>query len=71
MHKFHNLAVLEVERNPIDWPPKHIMEQHEPTGTAEAMRNWIRGIQRWIEAESSRGVRGHDDSVFSEMDSRM
>ncbi|THV07960.1 hypothetical protein K435DRAFT_642682 [Dendrothele bispora CBS 962.96] len=69
--KFHNLAVLEVERNPIEWPPKHIVERNGLPTTAEAMKNWIRGVQKWIEHESTRGLRGHDDSGFSEMDNRI
>ncbi|KAK7049356.1 RAM signaling network component [Paramarasmius palmivorus] len=69
--KFHKLVVLEVERNPIEWPPKSVMERTAPIDNAEAMTNWIRGIQRWIDIECFGRSRGHDDSGFSEMESKI
>ncbi|EEB96625.1 hypothetical protein MPER_04211, partial [Moniliophthora perniciosa FA553] len=68
--KFHNLTVLEVERNPIEWPPKSVMERREPVNNAEAMSSWIHSIQRWIDVECSGGSKGHDDSGFGEMESK-
>lgn len=63
--KFHKLEVLELERNPIEWPPKFIIEHPRKPETAQSMKDWIRGVQNWIEAETSR-PRVHEDSGFSE-----
>uniref|UniRef100_A0A0W0F3S4 Leucine-rich repeat-containing protein sog2 n=2 Tax=Moniliophthora roreri TaxID=221103 RepID=A0A0W0F3S4_MONRR len=68
--KFHKLTVLEVERNPIEWPPKSVMERRGPVNSAEAMSSWIHNIQRWIDMECSGGRKGHDDSGFGEMESK-
>ncbi|KAF7294768.1 Leucine-rich repeat-containing protein SOG2 [Mycena indigotica] len=62
--KFYKLEVLQLERNPIDWPPKSVVTQPE---SPQAMRDWIRSVQKWIEAETSR-PRIHDDSGFSEQE---
>ncbi|KAJ6547024.1 RAM signaling pathway protein-domain-containing protein [Mycena capillaripes] len=67
LSKFYKLDVLHLERNPLEWPPKAVLSQPRVPETPAAMRDWIRSVQRWIEAESSR-PRGHDDSGFSEQE---
>ncbi|KAK1220429.1 RAM signaling network component [Marasmius sp. AFHP31] len=66
--KFNRLTFLEIERNPIEWPPKSVMERPEPTGSQESMTSWIRSVQRWIDIECSGVSRSHDDSGFSEIE---
>ncbi|KAJ7632148.1 RAM signaling pathway protein-domain-containing protein [Roridomyces roridus] len=65
LSKFYKLETLQLERNPIDWPPKSVISQARAPDSAQAMREWIRSIQTWIELETSR-PRAHDDSGFSE-----
>ncbi|KAJ7261291.1 RAM signaling pathway protein-domain-containing protein [Mycena haematopus] len=62
LSKFYKLEVLQLERNPLEWPPKSVLTPPETPG---AMRDWIRSVQMWIEAETSR-PRIHDDSGFSQ-----
>ncbi|KAJ7771659.1 RAM signaling pathway protein-domain-containing protein [Mycena metata] len=70
LSKFYKLDVLQVERNPIDWPPKSVMGQSRAPETPQAMRDWIRSVQKWIEAETAR-PRIHDDSGFGELESTL
>jgi hypothetical protein len=67
LSKFYKLEVLQLERNPLEWPPKPVVTQPRVPETPGAMRDWIRSVQKWIEAESSR-PRIHDDSGFSEQE---
>ncbi|KAJ7581381.1 RAM signaling pathway protein-domain-containing protein [Mycena floridula] len=67
MFKFTHLSVLEVERNPIEWPPKAVMDRPAKFPTPEAMKAWIRGVQRWIETESLRSPR-QDDSRYGDLE---
>ncbi|KAJ7118730.1 RAM signaling pathway protein-domain-containing protein [Mycena epipterygia] len=66
LSKFYKLDVLQLERNPLDWPPKSVINQAR-LDTPQAMRDWIRNVQKWIEVETSR-PRIHDDSGFSEQE---
>ncbi|KAJ7184297.1 RAM signaling pathway protein-domain-containing protein [Mycena filopes] len=70
LSKFYKLDVLQVERNPIDWPPKSVIGQSRAPETPQAMRDWIRSVQKWIEAETAR-PRIHDDSGFGELESNI
>jgi hypothetical protein len=71
MHRFSRLTVLKVERNPIEWPPKSVMDRPIEFSSAEAMEGWIRSVQKWIEVESASRFKGHDDSGFSELESSL
>lgn len=53
LSRFNKLDVLRADRNPIEWPPKTIMDFSAP-GDARSMKGWIQSIQSWIETESSR-----------------
>ncbi|KAJ6488546.1 RAM signaling pathway protein-domain-containing protein [Mycena vitilis] len=67
LSKFYKLEVLQLERNPFEWPPKSVVSQSRIPESPGAMRDWIRSVQKWIEAETSR-PRVHDDSGFSEQE---
>lgn len=67
LSKFYKLEMLQLERNPIDWPPKSVVGQARAPESPQDMRDWIRGVQKWIEVETSR-PRIHDDSGFSELE---
>jgi hypothetical protein len=49
--QLHRLAVLEIERNPIEWPPKSVLDRPSKFDSPDQMKEWIRGVQRWIETE--------------------
>lgn len=65
--QFHKLEVLRVDRNPVEWPPKAIMEL-PGSNDLSLMKEWIQNVQNWIETESSRGqsedVLYHDGDSF-------
>jgi hypothetical protein len=72
MTKFRHLNILKIDHNPIEWPPKSIMEAPNGSDGGSAMKEWIRNMQRWMEENGSRpeGQRGGDDSFAGEQDSR-
>jgi hypothetical protein len=43
---FCELDVLKVDHNPIEWPPKYVME------TADGGREWITFMQKWMRNNS-------------------
>ena len=51
--KFHNLCILEVERNPIEWPPSAVMDRPYTFSTPEAMKEWVNALQTWIERDTA------------------
>ena len=63
MSQFKKLDVLRTDRNPIEWPPKTIMD-FSVSEDAMSMKRWIQSIQSWIETESSRTQ--SDDSIYHE-----
>ncbi|CAK5279348.1 unnamed protein product [Mycena citricolor] len=68
LSKFYKLEVLKLERNPIEWPPKSVVfETAAEPESPQAMREWIRNLQTWIESETSR-PRIHEDSGYSEQE---
>ncbi|KAG5350867.1 hypothetical protein C0989_008965 [Termitomyces sp. Mn162] len=66
--QFPNLEVLEVERNPIEWPPKSVMEKADSLDSRNAMKDWVRSLQQWIEVDSHSQI--HDESGFGEQQER-
>ena len=49
--QFRNLEMFKADQNPLEWPPKDIMEA--PHSKKEDMKEWIWSVQRWIEDNSS------------------
>ncbi|KAJ3728648.1 RAM signaling pathway protein-domain-containing protein [Lentinula raphanica] len=65
--RFHKLKVLQIDKNPIEWPPKAVIEPPELVADgAKSSLGWITNIQKWIEAEINSQNFTHDDSGFSE-----
>ncbi|KAK7693696.1 hypothetical protein QCA50_003267 [Cerrena zonata] len=66
--RFRNLAVFRAEQNPLEWPPKAVMD---PPSTVEgaAMKAWILSVQKWI-GDNEQGFsverKLSDDSVTAE-----
>ena len=49
---FRNLNILKCDRNPIEWPPRSVMETLGSSNTAQEMKEWIRSLQKWMEGNS-------------------
>ena len=62
LSKFRNLNILKVDRNPLAWPPQSVMERPGNADDARAMKNWIQGLQTWMEEDCV----GHADRKNSE-----
>lgn len=61
LSQFLNLEVLHVEKNPIEWPPKDVMEKANNLDSHQAMRDWVRNLQEWVESDQIQ-----DDSGYIE-----
>lgn len=44
--EFRDLDVLKVDHNPIEWPPKYVME------TTDGGKGWITFMQKWMRNSS-------------------
>ncbi|KAG6879036.1 hypothetical protein C0992_005729 [Termitomyces sp. T32_za158] len=51
LSQFSNLEVLQVEKNPLEWPPKAVMEKAESLDSRSAMKDWVRSLQDWMEED--------------------
>lgn len=58
------LDVLQIERNPLDWPPKSEIDSCDISDVNKS-KEWIRNLQNWIEIHSSTSQE-HDDSGYGE-----
>lgn len=47
--QFQNLTFFKADQNPIEWPPKHIMEPPPAAAEPDGNKEWIRSVQKWIE----------------------
>ncbi|TFK76564.1 hypothetical protein BDN72DRAFT_243194 [Pluteus cervinus] len=61
--QFQSLDFLQLQRNPIEWPPNDVVSQ--PKDPGPQMKQWIRNLQQWMEEESP-STRGANDSGYSE-----
>lgn len=48
--KFHRLDVLQADKNPIEWPPKIVMEALNQPMPGMSMKDRIHYLQNWIES---------------------
>jgi hypothetical protein len=58
------LDVLQIERNPLEWPPKSEIDSCGGISNVDNGKEWIRNLQNWIETNSS--SQEYDDSGYSE-----
>ncbi|THH20688.1 hypothetical protein EW146_g710 [Bondarzewia mesenterica] len=65
MVQFTRLHILRVEQNPLEWPPKSVMEAGSTESNASS-RNWIMGLQQWMaeNGTSSEYRKLSDDSIL-------
>lgn len=60
------LDVLQIERNPLEWPPKSEIDPCDSISEVNKKgKEWIRNLQNWIEINSSTSQE-YDDSGYSE-----
>lgn len=45
---FKSLTVLKADRNPIEWPPKEVMEPADDLEDSDVMHRWVRYLKDWI-----------------------
>jgi hypothetical protein len=65
LSQFQNLTLLRVDKNPIEWPPKNVIEAPH-VEAADAMKNWIRSVQKWIEQNSIISDHKHNDELIQQ-----
>ncbi|KZT28456.1 hypothetical protein NEOLEDRAFT_1129232 [Neolentinus lepideus HHB14362 ss-1] len=47
--QFQRLTLFQADHNPLEWPPKDVMEHNGGAEGSQVMKSWIHDIQRWIE----------------------
>ena len=66
--QFRNLTLFRVDQNPLEWPPKNVMDCPS-TVEGPAMKSWILTVQKWI-GDNDQGFsverKLSDDSVIVE-----
>ncbi|KAH9842729.1 RAM signaling pathway protein-domain-containing protein [Rhodofomes roseus] len=65
--QFQELTLFKVDGNPLEWPPKAVMDSSENLDDPQAMKEWIKRLQRWIEDNSS-SRKMSEDSVLLDSD---
>jgi Leucine-rich repeat (LRR) protein len=66
LSNFRNLNIFKIDHNPLEWPPKVIMEPFGGVEDPQVMRGWIRTIQKWIDDNSTKPeARKASDGSFS------
>ncbi|GJE95156.1 RAM signaling pathway protein-domain-containing protein [Phanerochaete sordida] len=67
--QFRDLTTFKAEQNPLEWPPKDVMEApHSDQG--EEMKEWIQSVQTWIDTNTNVGERSlMEEPSNAELDS--
>ncbi|KAH9934701.1 RAM signaling pathway protein-domain-containing protein [Fomitopsis serialis] len=60
--RFQELTLFKVDGNPLEWPPKAVMDSSENLDDPQVMKDWIKRVQKWIE-EHSPSRKMSEDSV--------
>lgn len=64
--QFKRLELLKLDRNPIEWPPRHILQSEIPHDGDKEMKEWIASLLDWVDYNTS-SARAHDDSGYGEV----
>ncbi|KAJ3545621.1 hypothetical protein NM688_g5607 [Phlebia brevispora] len=69
--QFRSLQLFKAEHNPLDWPPKDVMSSSARDDDRDDVKEWIRGIQTWMETNPQHaGERKQsDDSIRTDASS--
>lgn len=54
-----------MDRNPIEWPPRFIIDAGKNNESVQAMKNWIRNLKEWIEANPE--SKFHDEPSYFDL----
>lgn len=65
LSQFRKLDVLQIDRNPITWPPTSAMEQLGEFQDLHKGKEWIIKLQNWLEVDGAKD-KEYDDSGYSE-----
>lgn len=52
LSQFKQLTLLKVDQNPVEWPPRSVMECSGNLEDPQVMATWIHSVQKWIEDNS-------------------
>ncbi|KAG6335723.1 hypothetical protein ID866_3365 [Astraeus odoratus] len=66
---FTHLNILKLDHNPIEWPPKAVLEAGGSSSDPGAAKQWILSMQKWLKENShphSNARKPSTDSVRSE-----
>lgn len=58
--QFQELTLFKVDGNPLEWPPKAVMDTTEDLDDPRAMKDWIKRVQKWIEDHSPKRKMSED-----------
>jgi hypothetical protein len=63
--QFQDLDLLQVEKNPIEWPPKQVMESFGNVADVQYGKEWVQNLQNWLESENVK-EQDFEDSGYGE-----
>ncbi|KAF5324937.1 hypothetical protein D9611_004582 [Ephemerocybe angulata] len=63
--KFKRLELLKLDRNPLEWPPRNVLQSDTSHDGEEAMKDWITNVLEWIDYNTS-PLKANDDSGYGE-----
>ena len=46
---FRHLTLFKAEQNPIEWPPKDVMDCNGDSNDSQVMSEWIKSMQSWMQ----------------------
>ncbi|KAI0748324.1 RAM signaling pathway protein-domain-containing protein [Daedaleopsis nitida] len=66
--QFHQLNLLKVDQNPLEWPPPSVLRPGKDTNDPQLVAEWVKHLQSWLEDNAATaGERKHsDDSMTSD-----
>lgn len=47
--RFRRLTLFKIDQNPIQWPPKSVLQYSGGPNDSQAMSEWISRVQQWLE----------------------
>jgi len=57
--------LLKLDRNPIEWPPRTVLQTEASQGGDKEMKEWIASVMEWVDDNTS-PLKIHDDSGYGE-----
>ena len=66
--EFSQLLIFKIDQNPLEWPPRKVMDVGGNLEDPAIMKDWIHSVQQWIKANSASGAerKMSDDSAIVE-----